>query len=170
MTANESIDVAVVKLLRRFLPGFEPLAQVDSMTGAISSLSSIDLPVADGADYYFQLVFSPELQVHAKLLNNTTAKMYFWYMPFEDAAFKYSVEKQDAAFLETVENLLTNQTRIVQKKGWLFWHFRCEYELGGAWKNLGGTSCLRFSNFSVPGITGRRQIYRSLPIAKQLSG
>jgi hypothetical protein len=69
---------------------------------------------------------------------------------------KGSDEDLVSDFCEELEVLLTHETRIVQRKGWLFWHFRCEYRAGENWKSVCSQSAFRAGRFKPPQISGRR--------------
>jgi hypothetical protein len=148
-----------IDLLNRLLPGF--VAQpITERTQRIDS-TKIDLPLADGADYFFQLWTEPELQICAELAKPSCDVNYFWYRPFESAEFRDSTESLDTAFCETVEKLLVHETRIIQKNGWLNWHFRCEYKTADHWKRISSHSALRLGGWKTPKIDGRVHVYNS---------
>jgi hypothetical protein len=44
-----------------------------------------------------------------------------WYHPFEDDEWKGAAASSGKAFIEFIEHLLTNETRIVERRG-LLWH------------------------------------------------
>jgi hypothetical protein len=73
-------------------------------------------------------------------------------------------------FCEELEALLIHETRIVQRKGWLFWHFRCEYRTGEKWKGVCSHSAFRGGRFKPPPIKGTRRVYHSAPIASVGAG
>jgi hypothetical protein len=125
----------------------------------------VDLPVPEDAEYRFRLCFQPERQIHATLLAADDAD-YLWYMPFEDAAFRNSAQDLDTAFLQTVEVLIRNGTRIIYKRGLIFEYFRCEYKTASGWKRVYAHSAFRFGGFHPPLISGRKRIYSSPAIAQ----
>jgi hypothetical protein len=154
-----------------------PNAALDPIVKALSwsryPASSVDLPAPPEADYRFHLTLRPERQIHANPLHLGEAHYYFWYRPFEEAEFGNSIEKLDGAFLETVERLVSHETRIVQKRGLLNHSFRCDYKSQGEWKRVYGHSALRFGGFVPPPIAGRKQIYYAPALilhSVQLSG
>jgi hypothetical protein len=121
----------------------------------------ICLPCPSGADYRFTLwLGSGEKQISARLLTAGEG-LDFWYMPFEGAAFR-SAEQLGKAFLETVELLVRHNTRVEQKRGVFFNHFKCEYESENGWKPVYGHSSARW--IRAPRILGRRQVYQSPPL------
>jgi hypothetical protein len=167
MELSEYIDEQTIAALQRLLPGmaFEPIVVPLPDCSSVAPRSadfavSIDLPAPSGADYSFELYFRPERQIHAKLISGAPSRPYFWYMPFEDAAFNNSVEKLDKAFIETVELLISHETRIMQKRGLLSHSFQCDYKAGSGWKRVFGVSCLR-TGFKPPEIAGGMYVYRS---------
>jgi hypothetical protein len=119
------------------------------------------LPLPAGAEYRFTLWLGcGEKQISARLLTaDETA--YFWYMPFEEAAFR-SAEQLNRAFLDAVELIIRHNTRIEQKRGLFSTHFKCEYESASGWKRVYGHSGLRW--IRAPKTAGRRQVYQSPPL------
>lgn len=163
MDLGRYVDEPTVAALHRLLPRlvFEPI-----LTPMPSSSVTIDPPMAVGvdlfpapdADYSFHLTFQPEKQIHARLIG-ADSKQYFWYMPFEEAAFSYSLERLDNAFIETIEAIVLHETRIIQKRGLLTHSFRCDYNTVTDWKRVYGLSCMRW--FAVPKIEGNQRTYVS---------
>jgi hypothetical protein len=147
-----------LELVTRLLPDFV----VQAITQRKQGISSkrIDLPSAAGADYFFQLWIEPEMQISAQLTAPDSDVNYFWYRPFESAELRDSTEALDTAFCETLEKLLTHETRIIQKNGWLNWHFICEYKTADCWKRVYGHSALKGS-WKFPEIDGKVRIYYS---------
>lgn len=136
------------------------VGQLDGENGKVGLLQ---LPPAVGADYFFQLSFyqNGERQICAKLLGSGGAAEYFWYRPFELEAFGRNRQHLVDAFCEELKLLLTHATRIVQRKGWLFWRLRCDYWDGKHWKPVSGNSAFRGGKFHLPPIPGTTQIYQS---------
>jgi hypothetical protein len=151
-------------LLDRLLPAFaaQPVTQ---RTQKIDS-TRIDLPRAPGADYFFRLYTEPEMQIHAALTAPSSDVNYFWYRPFESAEFHDSAEALEAAFCETLEKLLTHESRIIQKNGWLNWHFKCDYKSADGWKRVYRHSALKLGHWKVPHIDGRVRTYRASALAQ----
>jgi hypothetical protein len=156
------IDDRTRRLLSFLLPDFNSVLQpVEGSKVAGPNIGRLDLPPAHGADYFFRLWFSSdERQISAKLIENSDDTKYFWYRPFELAGFRDSMDDLVRTFCEDLEALTTHETRIIQRKGWLFWHFRCEYCISGNWKYLYRHSALR-GVFKPPQIKGRRRVYGS---------
>jgi hypothetical protein len=156
------IDDKTLGLLRFLLPDFNPVIQPAGAEGYGAHIGKLDLPPAHGADYFFRLWLYPdgERQISARLVEDSREATYFWYRPFELAEFRGSTEDLISVFREKLEALLTHETRIIQRKGWLSWHFRCEYRASGNWKCLYRHSALR-GGFKPPQIRGRRRIYSS---------
>ena len=153
------IEEPIIIGLYRLLPGLllEPVVERDP------SGVYLNLPVPPGADYAFKLWLQPEWQIHAELITVDQRKPAFWYVPFEDAAFKSSSER-DEALLATLKMIVPHETRIVQNVGFLFHSFRCEYEMNDAWSTVYSNGYFRLGNFRIPSIAGRRHIYHSPPI------
>jgi hypothetical protein len=153
-------------LLRDLLPGFNPTIEAAyPLRHSGESIAKLNLPTASGAEYSFTLWFdeSGERQISAKLKQYKNDRPYFWYRPFELAEFRNNVEKLEAKFCDELGILLTHETRIIQRKGWLFWSFRCEYHEGENWKGVYGHMALRW--FKPPQIIGKSRVYRSAPVS-----
>jgi hypothetical protein len=161
MNLNEFVDERMAAALNRALHGvtFEPIVKTDSLH---ERSVTVVLPAAPKAEYQFVLYIKPERQIHARLLQQVQQqnRNYFWYRPFEYVSDNF-VEKHDAAFIETIEKLVRNETRIVQKRGLLNHSFRLDYKSPSGWKRVYGHWALRLGGFSVPSITGRRRVYHS---------
>ncbi len=154
-----------LELLARLLPGFETRPVTQRARGAEST--RIDLPTAPGADYSYQIFeFHPEMQICAELVRSNPEINYFWYRPFELAEFGNSQEALEAAFCETLEKLLTNETRIVQKNGFLTWSFRCEYKTADRWNRVYSHAALRVPGWKLPRIRGDIHVYQSQAVAQ----
>jgi hypothetical protein len=149
----------IIETLNRLLPDFvvQPVAEGDGQ----SRSSRIDLPMAVGAEYVFELWIRPEKQIGARLIEGGEDCNYFWYLPFEESDYRDSIEMLDQYFCDTVEKLLTHDTRIVYQSGWLSWQFRCDYESQGRWKRISYNSTLKVAGWKVPKLTGKRRIYLS---------
>jgi hypothetical protein len=162
------IDDKTLGLLSLLLGDFNPAIQaVESSEGGAGNIGRFDLPLARDADYFFRIWFygDSERQISARLIQSQSDDTYFWHRPFELAEFRGSGEYLINAFCEELKILLTSKTRIVQRNGWLFWHFRCEYCAGEEWKVIYRDSALRGSKFEPPQISGSRRVYQSEAIA-----
>ena len=160
MDLNPFVDKPMLAALKRLLPDviFAPIFA--PVSGSKTPSVSIELPAAVGAEYLFKLYFQPERQISARLLRLNT-QYYFWYRPFDDAEFGNSADRLDKAFIETVEELVTSETRIIQKRGLLTHSFMCDYKSPSAWKRVYSHSALRLGGFEPPPIAGRQHIYHS---------
>jgi len=148
-----------LELLARLLPDF--IVQPATQRSHRIDSTRIDLPSAAGADYFFQLWIEPEMQISAQLAVPGSDVNYFWYRPFESAEFRDSTEALEAACCETLEKLLTHESRIIQKNGWLNWHFKCDYKTADGWKRIYRHSALRLGGWKVPRIDGKVRVYHS---------
>jgi hypothetical protein len=169
VTTPPKVDEKTSALLNRLLIDYRPVAQSqEAQTDAQKGIARLDLPIATGAEYFFRLSFHDggERHISAQLIENRSAGTYFWYRPFELAEFRGSPEDLATEFCQELELLLTHETRIVQRKGWLFWHFRCEYLVGEKWKSLSSHLAFRRGRFKPPRIEGRERIYKSGPIVR----
>jgi hypothetical protein len=157
---NSPLDDPAVALVRRLLPSavVETDAKRESDTHTPSYHIHLPLPV--GAEYRFTLWLGclgyGEKVIRARLTTDEAA--HFWYMPFEEAAFR-SAEQLNEAFLDTVELIIRHNTRIEQKRGLIFNHFKCEYGSASGWKRIYGLSALRWMR--APKMLGKRQVYQS---------
>jgi hypothetical protein len=153
-------------LLRDLLPSLDPTIEVSyPLRHLKENTARLDLPTAPGAEYSFTLWFdeSGERQISATLIRDQNDHPYFWYRPFELAEFRNNVEELEATFCDELKVLLTHETRIIQRKGWLFWGFRCEYQEGAEWKEVYGHRASRW--FKPPQILGKSLVYYSPPVS-----
>jgi hypothetical protein len=156
-------------LLRDLLPDFNPTIEaVNPLRNSKERIAKLNLPAAPGAEYSFTLWFDEngEREISAKLILDQNDFDYFWYRPFELAEFKNNLGKLEATFCNELEILLTHETRIIQRKGWLSWGFCCEYQEGEMWKRVYSHLALRW--FKPPQITGKSRVYCSAPVSKAL--
>jgi hypothetical protein len=161
MESRPYVDEATCVLLNRLLPDFaiELKQHIVESTGQAGGLY-LDLPAAPSADYHFRLWVSPEIQISAVLLSDGTSN-YFWYMPFESAAYGNLASELQKALDQTLESLISHETRITQKRGLLFHTFKCEFKSPRGWKRVYGHSALRYTNFQPPQTAERKRVYRS---------
>ena len=162
------IDAKTLSLLSGLLGDCNPVIHHEELKADIrEKIGRLDLPIAPGAEYFFRLWFyeGGEREITAHLIQHRSDDTYFWYRPFEMGEFKGSEDDLVSEFCKELEVLLTHETRVVQRKGWLFWHFRCEYRTGEKWRNVYRHSAFRGGRFKLPHIKGRRRVYHSAPIA-----
>jgi hypothetical protein len=162
------IDDKTLSLLNRLLRGYGPVIHpVEPQCNPRDNITRFNLPTAPDAEYSFRLWFyeSGERQISAQLIRDHSDETYFWYRPLEMGEFNGCEDDLVSEFCEELEALLTHETRIVQLKGWLFWHFRCEYRVGEKWKSVCSHSAFRGGRFRPPHIEGRMRVYHSAPIA-----
>lgn len=168
--ALPKLDDKTLGLISRLLPDFDPIIQVvEPSLGGGKSFGRLDLPLARSADYFFQiwLYGDMERQISAKLTQDISGDgRYFWYRPFDELVEQPgSREHLISSFCDVLKTLLTFRTRIVQRKGWLFWHFRCEYCEADTWRVVYRHSAFRGGKFKVPQIKGSKRVYHSDAIA-----
>ena len=124
-----------------------------SADGAVHSVCYLEAP--EGADYAFLVWIydhgEPEISAR---LRDDAEDCFFWGKHFELPDYT-SVESRNCAFLEILERVVTCPTRITQTKGWLFWDFHCDAQVGTTWVWIGGHSAARW----ISGIrdTGRKK-------------
>jgi hypothetical protein len=162
------IDEKTLVLLNHLLGESNPITHpVQPQTDLRENIFRLDLPAAPGAEYFFRLWFyeGGERQISAQLIQDRSDDTYFWYRPLEMGEFGGREDDLLNEFCEQLEVLLTHETRIVQRKGWIFWHFRCEYRAGEEWKSVCSNSAFRGGRFKPPQIKGRKRVYHSASIA-----
>lgn len=122
---------------------------------------AVTFPAAPASDYRFTAYIHAdgEVQIGA-IRNNAPDDEYFWYMSYEAPDFN-SLKSMHSRFLDDLKALLTHETCITQKKGLLFGSFTCSFKGSDGWKDIGGTSYLKFGNFKVPPLRTRSEVYRS---------
>ena len=162
------IDDTTVALLNRLLGGRSPvIPPVESRGDSQKNFIRLDLPAAASAQYSFRLWFyeDRDREISAQPLQQNGDHDYFWYRAFELAEFGGSEGDLVKEFCRQLQVLLTHETRIVQRKGLLFWHFRCEYLRGEKWETVSSQSTLRLGNFKPRPINGKQHVYQSGPLA-----
>jgi len=122
------------------------------------------LPTPEGADYSLEcsLHMDGEPQVSAFRVGGYGGE-YFWYKPFEINGYGSEAARIEA-FRGVVAALVRNPSRIVQRKGLLFWRFTASAETPGGAIEIPGASCFRPA-FRVPPTDGRTRCYSSPAIA-----
>jgi hypothetical protein len=154
-------------LLNRLLPdlAIEPKQHILESSGQAVGLY-LDLPTPVGADYHFRLWVSPEIQISARLIDPGTSN-YFWFMPFPKKAFWKTPDELQRILDNTLEALISHETRIVQTRGLIFHTFNCDCKSATGWKQIYGHATLRSTEFRLPPTAERKRIYRS-PAVKLL--
>ena len=167
MELIEFVDEPTIAAMNRLLPNieFEPI--LEPVSGSRHPSVSVELPAPTGAEYLFKVYFRPERQIHARLVHVENSRYYFWYRPFEDAEFKNSTERLNGAFLNTLEQLVCSETRIMQKRGLLTHSFQCDYKSPTGWNRVYGHSALRLGGFNPPPIAGNQHVYHSPALVAQ---
>lgn len=163
-----TLDEKTAALLKKLLPDFAPAQHWrESRNSEGEEFAELDLPTPYAAEYFFRLTFysGVERQISAVLTEPPGDYTYFWYLPYELSAFRFAGETLMRKFLEELEALLTHDTRIIQRCGRLFWHFRCEYRAAGHWEKFYQHSALKALKFAVPPIQGKEHIYRAARLA-----
>lgn len=161
---HDSQADSVMAFVRQLLPTVVVEPDSKQEPGVCEQSYHIHLPTPPDADYQFTLWFGGgEKQISARLPSDRTA--YFWYRPFEEAEFR-STHESSKAFLEVVALIIRHNTRIQQKCGWFFNHFKCEYESESGWKRIYAHSGLRW--IRAPKISGRLHTYRSSRLVRDI--
>jgi hypothetical protein len=138
MELSRFVDEPTLAAMNRLLPNVEFEPMLEPLHGSKEPCVSVNLRPPTGADYLFKVYFQPELQIHARLVHVENSRYYFWYRPFEDADFKNSTQRLNKAFVDTLEQLVCNETRIIQKRGLLTHSFLCDYKSPTGWKRVYG--------------------------------
>ena len=171
MTANAlEMMEETVGMVRRYLPDLavKPESRELKPGGTWCWLA---LPAPLGADYSFRLheYGNGDKQISAALLHGKAEGSHFWYRSFEVTGYKSQKDQLKADFLEAVRIIMTCETQIEQRRGWLFWDLSCNYLEGGAWKRLGSMEILR-GQVKLPEIQGDRAVYKSPPLGQVTLG
>jgi hypothetical protein len=124
----------------------------------------VKLPIAEGADYRYQIYeYDEDREISAE---QTGAKdEYFFYMPFELAAFGGNQQALQDEFRSVLRSLLTSKTRILKKKGLITIGYRLEVfdDAAQQWKRIYGHSGMRPA-FKAEGKLWSTTVYTSSPV------
>jgi hypothetical protein len=162
---NLHLNDPVVAFVKQLLPSVVVESDTKPEPGIQGPSYHIDLPTAAGAEYRFILwLGGNERQISARLLT-AEENAHFWYMPFEKLLGN-SPQQLTKTFLDTVELIVRHKTRIEQKRGLFFNHFRCDYYSPNGWKRIYGLSALRW--IRVPKIKEQRHIYQSASLVSHV--
>ena len=152
----------MIDATRNLLHSLIPQNKVEE-TGNFEQFTFI-LPWPTEGDYRFIVDIHGEEEAWLSAVRRGAERNeYFWYHPFEDAAFP----TPEALFQQLHRELrlvLENSTRITQTRGMFMWSFTCEYNTDRGWKELYTHGLLRWNN-GVPPISGKRHVYSAPPIA-----
>ena len=144
-------------------------ARLDLRLDHQEEFSCIHLPPAAGADYRFVLYIHADGEPQiAAVVADGDPDSYFWSWPFEEPEFATHAERE-RDFLSAVRRLVTGRSRIRQKRGWLFTHFRCELEANGTWSRVGPSQAGLRSSFKPPPTSTKVAFYESAPLIPNLS-
>ena len=126
----------------------------------------LTFPPAPGAEYaFFACVHDDNtLEVGARPLEGA-AEALFWDRKFEPIDYG-SYQEMLARFKRELLAVLSNETVIVQFKGWLCWNFVCEVLSESETIRLQGVSTLRPAR--APLCRGRRRTYHSSAVCSRL--
>lgn len=119
----------------------------------VPAYTRLALPAAEGAEFQFNLYVydDGEPQISTKPMPGLASgisvdELAFWSLPFEEPDYDNHAERL-AAFLAALEMLLTRPVRITQRRGWFWYRFSCDYQLGDRWIPVPGCQYFRHSNF-----------------------
>lgn len=145
---NESIEV-----VRRYLPAFEPT--IERCPGYLS----FGLPIPEDAEcrFFVYLYSEGEPQIAAEPVSREAS--FFWYYAFELPDFD-SPQHQATAFLAELDRVLTADTKIIERQGFLWLSYTCLIAREKDWCVFGTKPSLL-----APRLHRRRREYRSPRIA-----
>ena len=150
----EAVLEGVLETLRRSCPDLTPKIEQDG------NYICLEFTPAPGAAYFFTAYLHTDeytLELDACLLG-APANALFWNRRYERDDYD-SYPAMVAKFSHDLVRVLSHPTRIVQVKGFFFWHFRCEVLSASGSVELPGASTLRPA--TAPPIRGRRGAYES---------
>ncbi len=140
------------------------LRSIDPRLTAVQRLEdryvSLELPRPPSAEYCFRLLFfEDEFSLTAIPICDPEAEA-FWHQNFERLGAA-SLEPVERAFREFVADVISQETRITQRRGLFFHRFTCEVFRGSGWERVGGRVLALRAQFRAPRISGRTRHYRS---------
>jgi len=157
----------ITELLQKIVPSSEWRSEPKEREA--ESVETIRLPLAEDADYSFSFHLHPDGEkVISANLPDSDPQIYFWFKPFEAADYGHNQESLDEDFLMVIETLLTRETTILQKSGFIWHSFRLAYRVGDRARILNQHSGLRLS-FAAPPIQGKQRTYRAGPLGEDRS-
>jgi hypothetical protein len=125
-------------------------------------------PRPSGSDYGFEAHIYHDLgdlQIHAEPADpGHPDGIYFWYRSYERWDYT-GLEEMLTQFERDLLLVLTHDTRVKQRRGFVFWHFTLEYQENGL-QELAGASAFRWTRINVPRGRGRETTWQ----ARALSG
>jgi len=127
--------------------------------------SRIDLPPAPGADVAYRMMFDAGAYTLFATPVADPEVGIFWHQTFEQMGAP-SVEEAEPDFREFVLDVLTHESRIVQRRGMLFHSFACELHRDDEWQRVGGQILVLRTSPRVPPIEGREKHYASAPVVQ----
>ncbi len=120
----------------------------------------LDLPRPPSADYFFRLILSGhEYSLAAVPAGEPEAQM-FWHQSFEPLGADL-LDAVEPTFRQFVQDVISHESRIIQRRGLLLHRFTCELLRGDAWERVGGRILALRHRFRAPRIRGRQREYRA---------
>jgi hypothetical protein len=156
MTKNQEIIESILSDLKRKVP-FLSFTEKKENSSTVWTFDSFS-----GADYYFHIWAHNEgdFQIGASLKNGQSNNdLSFWYYPFE-INVGIPENKIFSNFSDCLNKLIYYPSRIIQKRGLLFWSFQMQVLINDKWEDLYGMSCTRLF-FKAPPMKGSQAIYHS---------
>jgi hypothetical protein len=133
----------------------------------IDDIDRLVLPANPDDDYYWEVRFLPEgAHVHARLTRFSEKDYYFWYWPFDEWDYG-SREEHLGSLLNRLCTLITHNTRITQKTGYLCWTFVCHAWVDQRWAKVSANSGWKKPSVFVPPADVRIRTYFARPISEE---
>ncbi len=120
-------------------------------------------------DYKFECYFYPDgkdFNINAVLLKESQ-KHNFWDYPFELYDYDTKQEMFNDVY-KAIEKILKYKSKIIVKKGILFYSMRCMIFMRNKWHHFYKMGIFKFGGFKLPKIKGRIKEYYSNPMKMKL--
>jgi hypothetical protein len=131
---------------------------------------AFDFEPADGGAYNFRIAScgDDQLEIRAYPHPNPEGADLFWHMVISRNEYSSSDEFLRAT-CNSVTEVLTSPTRIIQRKRLLGWQFRCEAFTSGMWSKVYAISTWD-TCCHPPKIAGREATFTAQPLLKARRG
>ncbi len=145
----------------RWLASIDP--RITAIRGTVPGAAFLDLQAPPGAEYRFRLLFYENEFTLAAVLSREPDAQIFWHQQFERLGAS-SVDPVEQAFRDFALDLMSHESRIIQRRGLLFHRFTCEVRRATGWERAGGRVLALRTQFRAPVIEGRMRVYHSPPL------
>jgi hypothetical protein len=119
---NEEMLTVFNKLCQ--IPGIEKIET--------NGIIHIDLPQHDDSDFTFSVSLSKSAEPMITAINYKELSTELWFHTFNIHDYDSEKERLEA-FYQTIKNLLTNPTKIVQNTGLIISSYDCYYYINSNW-------------------------------------